>query len=142
MWLRTGKLSTGQSLSLSRTMETREWQWKLQRFVCIYIIRSNYQFPSSETLGKMGMSFACSDFRDRLGEQVLVMIGQWYSRQPLTNNYKCFSWSNRSQKSICQKLVPIPLIVLEWGIVGVTINFLNWHVIIYIQMTCTTLYNC
>ena len=58
----------------------------------LYIIRSNYQFPTLETLGIMGMSFACSDCRDCLGGRVLVMIGQWYSRQSLTNHYKkCFS---------------------------------------------------
>lgn len=44
--------------------------------VYIYIIRSNNQFPTSETLGRMGMSFACSDFRDCLGGQVSAMIGQ------------------------------------------------------------------
>ena len=34
----------------------------------------------------MDTSFGCSDFWDRLGEQALVMIGRWYSRQPLTNH--------------------------------------------------------
>ena len=34
----------------------------------------------------MGTSFVCRDFLDRLGGQALVMIGQWYSRQPLTNH--------------------------------------------------------
>ena len=34
----------------------------------------------------MATSFGCSDFWDCLGGQALVMIGQWHSRQPLTNN--------------------------------------------------------
>ena len=34
----------------------------------------------------MGTSFRCNDFRDRLGGQALLMIGGWYSRQPLTNH--------------------------------------------------------
>ena len=34
----------------------------------------------------MGTSFGCSDFWECLGGQALVMIGQWHSRQPLTNN--------------------------------------------------------
>ena len=44
------------------------------------------QATTSETLGRMGTSFACSDFWDCLGGQVLVLIGRWYSRQPLTNH--------------------------------------------------------
>ena len=43
-------------------------------------------FPTSESLGRMGTSFVCRDFWDRLGGQALVMIGQWYLRQPLTNH--------------------------------------------------------
>ena len=34
----------------------------------------------------MGTSFGRHDFRDCLGGQELVMIGQWHSRQPLTNH--------------------------------------------------------
>ena len=44
------------------------------------------QLPTPETLGRMGTSFGCSDFWDCLGGQALVMIGQWHSRQPLTNH--------------------------------------------------------
>ena len=36
-------------------------------------------------LGRMGTSFGRSDFWDRSGGQALVMIGRWFSRQPLTN---------------------------------------------------------
>ena len=39
----------------------------------------------------MGTSFRCNDFWVRLGGQTLVMIGRWYSRQPLTNHKKRFS---------------------------------------------------
>ena len=39
-------------------------------------------------LGRMGKSFGCSDFWDRLGGQALVVIGRWYSRQPLLTNHK------------------------------------------------------
>ena len=38
-----------------------------------------------ETIRGMGTSFRHHDFWDRLGGQALVMIGRWYSRQPLTN---------------------------------------------------------
>ena len=48
--------------------------------------RIEKQFTTSETLGRMGTSFGCSDFWDRLVGQVLVMIGPWYSRQPSTNH--------------------------------------------------------
>ena len=41
---------------------------------------------TSETVGRMSTSFRCSDFRDRLGTQALVMIGRWYPRQLLTNH--------------------------------------------------------
>ena len=34
----------------------------------------------------MDTRFERNDFWDRLGEQALVMIGRWYSRQPLTNH--------------------------------------------------------
>ena len=34
----------------------------------------------------MGTIFQCNDFLDRMGGQALVMIGRWYSRQPLTNH--------------------------------------------------------
>ena len=40
----------------------------------------------------MGTSFERSDFWGSLSEQVLVMIGRWYSQQPLTikrNNEQC-----------------------------------------------------
>ena len=33
----------------------------------------------------MGKSFGCTDFWDRFGGQGLVMIGQWFSKQPSTN---------------------------------------------------------
>ena len=44
------------------------------------------QFSISETLGRMGTSFWCSDFQDRLGGHAIFVIGQSYSRQPLTNH--------------------------------------------------------
>ena len=45
------------------------------------------QFPSPETLGRMGTSFWRRDFWDSLGGRALVMIGRWwYSRRPLTNH--------------------------------------------------------
>ena len=34
----------------------------------------------------MGTSFGISDFLDRLGRQELIIIGRWYSGQPLTNH--------------------------------------------------------
>ena len=40
----------------------------------------------SETPWRMGTSFWRGDFWDHLGAQALVMIGGWYSRQPLTNH--------------------------------------------------------
>ena len=40
------------------------------------------------------MSFGCSELWDRLGGQASVMIGQWHSRQPLTNHkYRLFTQS-------------------------------------------------
>ena len=42
--------------------------------------------PTPETIRGMGTSFRCSEFWDRLIGQVLVMIGQWYPRRPLTNH--------------------------------------------------------
>ena len=42
------------------------------------------QFPTPETRGRISTSFRRNHFRDRLGGQALVMIGRWYSRQPLT----------------------------------------------------------
>ena len=39
-----------------------------------------------QTIRGMGASFRHRDFWDRLGGQALVMIGRWYSRQPLTNH--------------------------------------------------------
>jgi len=39
----------------------------------------------------MRLSFRRNDFWDHLGGQALVMIGRWYSRQPLTNQKKRFS---------------------------------------------------
>ena len=38
------------------------------------------------TLRRMGTSFGHSDCWDRIGGKALVMIGQWYSRRPLTNH--------------------------------------------------------
>ena len=49
------------------------------------------QFPTPETRGRMGTSFRCSDFSDRLGGQALVVIGRWHSRQPLTNHMQRLS---------------------------------------------------
>ena len=45
----------------------------------------NTLYPTSETQRKMGKSFGRTDFWDRLGGQGLVMIGQWFSKQPSTN---------------------------------------------------------
>ena len=39
-----------------------------------------------ETIRGMGTSFRHHDFWDRLGGRALVMIGRWYSSQPLTNH--------------------------------------------------------
>ena len=44
------------------------------------------KFPTSETCRRIGTSFGRSDVWDRLSGQALVMIGRWYSRQPLTNH--------------------------------------------------------
>ena len=55
-------------------------------------------FPTPETVRQMGTSFRCNHFWDRLGGQALVMIGWWYSRQPLTNHKDCLS-IKQSQKS-------------------------------------------
>ena len=49
----------------------------------------------------MDTSSGCSDTWDRLDGQALVMIGLWFSRQPLTNHKKRFS--KQSPKSL-----PIP----------------------------------
>ena len=35
-----------------------------------------------ETLRGVGTIFGCSDFRDRLGWQALLMIGRWYLLPP------------------------------------------------------------
>ena len=56
------------------------------------------QFLTPETIGEMGTSFRRNHFWDRLGGQAIVMIGWWYSRQPLTNHKDCLS-TKRSQKS-------------------------------------------
>ena len=56
------------------------------------------QFPTQETIREMGTSFRRNHFWDRLGGQALVMIGWWYSRQPLTNHKDCLS-IKQSQKS-------------------------------------------
>ena len=56
------------------------------------------QFPTQETIREMGTSFRRNHFWDRLGGQALVMIGWWYSRQPLTNHMDCLS-IKQSQKS-------------------------------------------
>ena len=34
------------------------------------------EFPTSETLGRMGTSIGCSDFGDRLDRKASVMIGR------------------------------------------------------------------
>ena len=41
---------------------------------------------TSKTSKEMGTTFGISDFWDRLGGQELIMIGRWYSGQPLTNH--------------------------------------------------------
>ena len=56
------------------------------------------QFLTPETIREMGTSFRRNHFWDRLGGQAIVMIGWWYSRQPLTNHKDCLS-TKRSQKS-------------------------------------------
>ena len=43
-------------------------------------------FPTPETIRGMGTSFRCNDSWDSLSGQVLLMIGGWYPRQPLTNH--------------------------------------------------------
>ena len=43
------------------------------------------ELSTSKTRGRMGTSFGHSDFWDHFGGQALVMIGGWYSRQPLTS---------------------------------------------------------
>ena len=47
------------------------------------------ELSTSKTRGRMGTSFGHSDFwldfGDHFGGQALVMIGGWYSRQPLTS---------------------------------------------------------
>ena len=80
----------------------------------------------------MGTRFGSRDFWDRLGGQVLTMIGRWYSRQPYKQNFYSHSFDlntvalqiskemlfeviqnyrNQSQKSLPPKLVLTPLIV-------------------------------
>ena len=52
--------------------------------LCIYFCIINSSLLNSTRV--MGTSFRHNDFWDRFGGQVLVMIGRWYSRQPLTNH--------------------------------------------------------
>ena len=72
-----------------------------------------FRFLISETLGRMGTSFGRSVFWGRLSEQVLVMIGRWYSQQLLTIKRDACP-PKRSQKSLYQK--PYSFCSLDGGL--------------------------
>ena len=69
-----------------------------------FVFLVSYHSPPAciVTLRRMGTSFGHSDCWDRIGRQALVMIGQWYSRRPLTNHRQRLS-TQRSQKSLRRK---------------------------------------
>ena len=72
--------------------------------ICLFFHELN--IPHS--LGRMGTSPEHSDFWIVWGGQAFVMIGRWYSRQPLTNFKSNACPPSRSQKLLRRKLVPIP----------------------------------
>ena len=51
-----------------------------------YGLFENEDLPTSKTQVRMGTTFGRSGFWGRLGGQTVVMIGRWYSRQPLTRS--------------------------------------------------------
>jgi len=68
------------------------------------------QFPTPETRGRISTSFRRNHFRDRLGGQALVMIGRWYSRQPLTNHKLRLSTQMIPEIVGPKACIPFPLI--------------------------------
>ena len=72
--------------------------------VVYYLMEHNIQFPIPETIREMGTSFWFNHFWDPLGGQAIVLIGWWYSRQPLTNH-----------KLLRRELIPISLVVSRVG---------------------------
>ena len=83
---------------------------RVKKFATCLSLFIPHSTDSKENEYKLG----CGDFWDRFwGGQALVMIGQWYSRQPSTNH----KWplSKWSQKSLWRKLAPIPLKISGMG---------------------------
>lgn len=67
-------------------------------------------------MNRMGTNVWCNNYRDHLGGLEILMIGPWYSRQPLANHQKCYVCQPKcSQKSLRQKFVPILLAVSGVG---------------------------
>ena len=96
-----GKRQNLKKESKAYSYEDQIWEMEVREVSCHQTSRqldfnewTVSQFLISETLRRMGMSFGCSELWDRLGGQALVMIGQWHSRQPLTNHkYRLFTQS-------------------------------------------------
>ena len=44
------------------------------------------EFPTPQTIRRIGKSFRRNDFWEFLSGQTLVMIGRWYSRQQLAHH--------------------------------------------------------
>ena len=75
-----------------------------------------YSSPSQKTMKGMGTNFWHHNYWDCLGLQEILMIGPWYSRQPLTNHKKRYACHPKcSQKLLHQKFVPILLVVSGVG---------------------------
>ena len=82
-------------------------------YVIMKVLLSRFAFFFHElniphSRGRMGTSPGHSDFWIVWGGQAFVMIGRWYSRQPLTNFKSNACPPSRSQKLLRRKLVPIP----------------------------------
>ena len=74
---------------------------------CLLSSLSTAVFPT-DIIRRMGTSFECSDSFNHLGGQQLVMIVQWYSRQPFTNQNERLS-SQTIPKNLCaESLYPFP----------------------------------
>ena len=84
-------------MPLKRTFQIQYFKWK----------EIPHSLNCNENGYKLWMQW------DRLGGQALVMIGEWWSRQPLTtHNYLS---TQTISKPLRRKLVPIPLTVSGVG---------------------------
>ena len=70
----------------------------------------NLQFPTPETRGRISTSFRRNHFSELSGGQALVMIGRWYSRQPLTKHKLRLSTQMIPEILAPKACIPFPLI--------------------------------